>query len=224
MKTTKSVENVMETSTNEQRSHHHVSVQASAPIVTYSGHQKRSLFAQNRSSSQSSIVFDRDSHFVNINNNNDFDHIAQKQSSSPKCSTMAKRAAFASRTSSRSSVLSSQPTLLLHDSDYFINSSRCSTPTSSLAVADSTVTIIHNLYCVFYFILIMNIIQVESGSVTNSWVNKQQRNNNFQVLQHLQKHASTFGLDISSLEPNNMQYKNQDIIPNVSWWMQILKS
>jgi len=62
----------------------------------------------------------------------------------------------------------------------------------------------------------MNIIQVESGSVTNSWVNKQQRNNNFQVLQHLQKHASTFGLDVSSLEPNNMHYTNQDIIPNVS--------
>lgn len=143
MKTTKSAENVMESSTNEQRSHQSVSTQASAPVVTYSGHhQKRSLFAQNRSSSQSSIIFDRDSHFVNMNNNNDFDHSTlQKQSSSSKCSTMAKRAAFASRTSSRSSVLSSQPTLLLNDSDYLINSSRCSTPTSSLAVAESIVTI-----------------------------------------------------------------------------------
>ncbi len=133
----------MESSTNGQRSHQSVSPQASAPaVVTYSGHQKRSLYAQHRSSSQSSIIYDRDSHFVNLNNNNDFDHIiAQKQSSSPKYSTMAKRAAFASRTSSRSSVLSSQPTLLLNDSDYLINSSRCSTPTSSLAVADSTVNI-----------------------------------------------------------------------------------
>jgi len=134
----------MESSTNEQRSHQSVSGQTiSAPVVTYSGHhQKRSLFAQNRSSSQSSISFDRDSHFVNMNNNNDFDHIAlQKQNSNPKYSTMAKRAAFASRTSSRSSVLSSQPTLLLNDSDYLINSSRCSTPTSSLAVAESIVII-----------------------------------------------------------------------------------